>query len=155
MWWKLNLKSRCFFIRYFIKGDVLHLYRYFIEGHVSLRFSWFIRKSRFIQNITEPNHNKSWYKCGKKWLFLKIFAMKSVIFLEMMFGYKFCLFKSINILLIFHQVCIYFKYCTPYPLWKLVKMWQKADAPRNICDGERYFRDMKEGCKISWIKIIF
>ena len=28
-----------FFIRYFIKGDVLCLYRYFMEGHVSLVFS--------------------------------------------------------------------------------------------------------------------
>ena len=44
---------------YSIKGD-MYLYRYSIEGHVSLKLSWFIGKSILIQNITEPNHYKSW-----------------------------------------------------------------------------------------------
>ena len=34
-------------------------------------------------------------------------------------------------------------------------MLQKVDAPRDICDGERCFCDMKERYKVSPMKIIF
>ena len=93
MWWRLNLKSRYIFIRYFIKGDILYLYRYITERDVPLKFSWFIRKSTFIRNISETNHYKNWEKCGKKYMFLKIFAM--------FFFLKWSRDKSINILPIY------------------------------------------------------
>ena len=57
--------------------------------------------------------------------------------------------KSIIALPAHYDVVIYFKYCSPYPAWKLVKIWQKVDVSNSFCDGEHnFFFESKEKLKM-------
>ena len=57
---KIKSEKQMFFSSDILLKEIFYiLYGYFIEGQVALKFSSFVRKSIFIQNITETNHKNS------------------------------------------------------------------------------------------------
>ena len=78
-------------------------------------------------------------------MFPKTFAMESPSFFSKDRGIKNFLCKNIDVLLNYQEVGIYMKYNTLHPLSKLVKMWEKVNAFKRFCDGERNFFSNKGG----------
>ena len=55
----------------------------------------------------------------------------------------------------YRKISIYFKYCEHDSLLNLVKMWQRVDILKTLCDVKRkfFFFEIKEEYKIFCVKI--